>query len=62
MIEVKQSDSEPSPNFQCFYPELKKANPDIRRIQLVRNLNRRFTSKDGIEVEPLIPWLETLDF
>jgi hypothetical protein len=62
MIEVKQSDSEPSPNFQYFYPELKKANPDIRRIQLVRNLSRRFTSKDGIEVEPLIPWLETLDF
>jgi predicted AAA+ superfamily ATPase len=62
MIEVKQSDSEPSSNFQYFYPELKKANPDIRRIQLVRNLSRRFTSKDGIEVEPLIPWLETLDF
>jgi predicted AAA+ superfamily ATPase len=62
LIEVKTSDSEISPNFSVFIEPLRKQNPKIRQIQLVKNLKRRFSTPNGIEVEPLIPWLEALDF
>lgn len=62
MIEAKTSDSGPSKNFNYFYPHLKKMNPGLRRLQLVKNLKKGFSSKDGIEVEPMLPWLEKLEF
>jgi predicted AAA+ superfamily ATPase len=62
MIEVKTSDKDVSKNFDIFYPHLKKLNPSLRCIQLVRELNRPFSTRKGVEVEPLIPWLSKLDF
>ncbi len=62
MIEVKTSDQEASRNFGIFYPHLKSLNPSLRQIQLVKGLSRPFSTKDGIEVEPLIPWLVEVDF
>lgn len=62
MIEVKMSDAEPSRGFRYFYPELSKQNPALKRIQLVRNLDRKFSTKDGLVIHPLVPWLERVDF
>ncbi|NDG84331.1 MAG: ATP-binding protein [Proteobacteria bacterium] len=61
MIEVKTSDAEPSPNFAVFYPHLKKLNPSLRQLQLVLELDRPFSTPTGIEVLPLLPWLQGLD-
>lgn len=58
LIEVKQSDSNPSKNFKYFTPELRKQNPSLKQFQLVKELDRPFSTKDGIFIEPLIPWLE----
>jgi predicted AAA+ superfamily ATPase len=62
MIEVKSSDSEPSKNFQCFVNDLKKQNPLLKQIQLVKDLARPFSTKSGIEVENLATWLEKMNF
>lgn len=62
MIEVKTSDSEVSKNFNYFYPHLKKLNPNLVRLQLVKELIRNFSTKEGIRVESLLPWLEKLEF
>ncbi len=57
LIEVKLSDSTPSPNFSVF----RRYFPGCKQIQIVRNLSREFTTPDGIEVRSALPWLETLD-
>jgi predicted AAA+ superfamily ATPase len=62
MVEVKTSDDTPSKSFDAFYPDLKKQNPDLKRIQLVLNLKKPFQTRDGIQVEPLREWLEVMDF
>jgi predicted AAA+ superfamily ATPase len=62
MIEVKLSDPNPSRNLEAFFPALKAQNPKLRRLQLVRNLERRFSTPEGVEIEPLLPWLEQLEF
>jgi len=62
MIEVKTSDAEPSKNFDYFYPSLVKLNPKLQRVQLVKDLKKGFSNKRGVEVEPLLPWLENISF
>jgi uncharacterized protein len=58
LIEVKLSDDLPSKNFYRF----QKFFPNSKMIQLVRNLGRRFETKDGIQVECALPFLADLDF
>lgn len=62
MIEVKTSDETPSKNFSYFLPQLKKLNPNLESVQLVLNLKKEFSTKDGIKVKRLINWLEILPF
>jgi hypothetical protein len=59
---VKSSDDKIDSNFSSFLPQLKKQNPDIAAIQLVLNLKREYSTKDGIKVKSLKKWLEVLDF
>ena len=56
LFEVKLSDDEPSKNFDIFSKYLKSP----KKIQLVKNLSRRFDTKSGIAVEPALVYLETL--
>ncbi|MEQ1665848.1 MAG: DUF4143 domain-containing protein, partial [Bdellovibrionales bacterium] len=58
LIEVKESDSEPSPNFKSF----EKYVPGVQKVQLVKNLERGFTNKEGISVLPMASWLATMNF
>lgn len=53
LLEVKESDSEVSENFAVF----SKYFPEIKKIQLVKNLNRGFISKSNIHVIPMHEWL-----
>lgn len=62
MIEVKSSDDKVDSNFASFLPQLKKQNPAISAIQLVLNLKREYSTKDGIKVKSLKKWLELIDF
>lgn len=62
MIEVKSGDDTPSVNFSYFDKELKKQNPNIKKVQLVKNLTKEFSTKDGIEVVNLENWLEKMAF
>jgi uncharacterized protein len=57
-VEVKWSDSEPSKNFR----EISKYFPEIKKIQLVANLDREFTTADGIEVRQAARWLSLMPF
>ena len=57
-IEVKWSDSEPSKNFR----EITKLFPKIKKIQLVANLTREFTTPDGVEVRNAASWLLKMPF
>jgi predicted AAA+ superfamily ATPase len=57
-IEVKWADAEPSKNFQ----EIVKHFPDIKKIQLVANLDREFTTSDGVEVRRAANWLAEMPF
>lgn len=57
-IEVKNSDNTPSPTFHKFA----KALTNVRKVQLVKNLERSFSTPDGIEVLKLADFLKSLDF
>jgi uncharacterized protein len=62
MIEVKSSDDRPSDNFHSFEPYLIKQNPQLKKVQLVKGLKKRFSTKDKIHVENLETWLESMNF
>jgi predicted AAA+ superfamily ATPase len=57
-IEVKWSDSEPSKNFQ----EISKYFPKVKKVQLVAELAREFTTPNGIEVRQAASWLSEMPF
>ncbi|MEM1243755.1 MAG: ATP-binding protein [Pseudomonadota bacterium] len=57
IIEVKKSDDKPSKHFAYFAKYL----PEIKKIQLVKELKREKTFADGIEVRSLVHWLAHLD-
>ena len=57
MFEVKTSDDTPSKNFSYFEKHLIKENKKIRKIQLVKNIGRNFSNKDGVLVTDLADWL-----
>jgi predicted AAA+ superfamily ATPase len=62
LIEVKTSDSSPSKNFQHFI----KMNPalfkDTKKIQLVKNLKKNFSTSNHIQVVNLAQWLSEMMF
>lgn len=62
MIEVKNSDDAPSKNFMFFESELKKQNPELKKIQLVKELKRNFSTKNEVLVTNLGDWLEGMRF
>lgn len=53
MIEVKCSDDAPAAAFHHFSRFL----PEIKKIQLVKNIAREKTYPDGLEIRALVPWL-----
>jgi predicted AAA+ superfamily ATPase len=57
LIEVKTSDNEISKNFAYF------ANffENVKCVQLVKNLNREYTTAQCYEVRALIPWLAEIN-
>ena len=57
LFEVKLSDEMPSKNFGYFAAIF----PNCRKIQLVRNLTRGFTSKEGIEVTNALHYLAKIE-
>lgn len=57
LIEVKLSDEHISSNFKTFAPHFKSAH----LLQLVRNLDREYTTSSGLEVRKLAPWLSSLE-
>ena len=57
LFEVKLSDAAPSTSFALF----RKYFPMAEQIQLVRNLDREFSTKDGIEVRSALDYLAALD-
>lgn len=58
LIEVKMSDGAVSPHFAFFA----KYFPRAEKLQLVRNLDREYSSKEGVQVVALVPYLTRLDF
>lgn len=61
LIEVKTSDDRPSKGLSHFASQLRKSNPRLRQVQLVKTLKRNFSTPDGIEVVNLAEWLEELE-
>ncbi|MBI2712498.1 MAG: ATP-binding protein [Bdellovibrio sp.] len=57
LIEVKLSDASPSRNFHYFSDLF----PKCRQVQLVLNLDREYSSKEGIEIRSALDWLAKLD-
>jgi len=57
LIEVKLSNSIVSENFVYF----EKYFPNIKKIQVVRELDRGYLSREGVQVMPLHLWLADLD-
>ena len=53
MLEVKNSSSVRSKNFDYFASDL----PDCKKIQLVKNLKQEKTFPDGLEIRKLSSWL-----
>jgi len=53
MIEVKWADNTPSPNFSIFG----RYFPGIKKVQIVKNLNREKTYRDGTEIRSAHNWL-----
>lgn len=53
MIEVKNSDAEPSNNFKLFEGALRNS----LKVQLVQEIKREFTTSTGIEVRKASSWL-----
>ncbi len=58
MLEIKWSDETPVSSFHHFSQFL----PNVRKIQLVKELTREKTYPDGLEIRDLLPWLSNLDF
>lgn len=56
IIEVKQSDDQPSKHFSHF----ESGFPKAKKIQLVKTLRREKTYPNGIEIRNLIQWLAEL--
>lgn len=56
MIEVKWSDSDRSPNFSFFGKHFKK----VRKIQVVKELDREKTYPDGIHIRTAHNWLSEI--
>lgn len=56
-IEVKKTESGVSPNFPLF----QKLDPQAKSIQLVLDIDRGYTSRNGVRITPAIPFLENLD-
>lgn len=57
-IEVKLSDGEPSRSFESL---LKSQKGPVEKIQLVKNLAREFTSKNGVRVCSALHFMQDLD-
>ena len=57
MIEVKTSDNKPSTSFNTFGKTL----TNVRKIQLVKNIDRPYSTQDGIEVHKMADFLSTFD-
>lgn len=62
MLEVKKSDQNISKNFDSFLPALKKINPNLKAIQLVLDIKREYSDKNGVMVCNLTNWLEKVPF
>lgn len=58
MIEVKESDNDPSENFEVF----EKALPNLKKVQLVKNLKEARLAKKNILISPMRDWLAKMDF
>lgn len=58
LIEVKISDDKPSKNFAHFEHYF----PDIKKIQLVKDLKRETTFANGLEIRSVTNWLYNIDF
>lgn len=57
MIEVKTSDTKPSSAFSIFEKDLK----GVKKVQLVKNIDRPYSTPDGVEVLKLSTFLSTFD-
>ncbi len=53
LVEVKTSETDASPNFKLFSPFFKNS----KKIQVVMNLSKKFTTASGIEVRNVSEWL-----
>lgn len=58
IIEVKMSDDEPAKSFLHFGKFIKNTT----NIQLVKNLSREKSTREGLSITALIPWLANIDF
>lgn len=58
LIEAKLGESEPSKNFSSFASHFSKPE----KIQLVKNLDREFSTPEGIQVKKAMPWLSNFSF
>lgn len=57
LLEVKKGDSDVSPQFKLFAPHFK----NCRKVQLVQNLKREFSTAEGVEVQKASSWLSNFD-
>lgn len=58
LLEVKLSEENPSKNFSLF----ERYFPKAEKIQIVRNLEREYLSKDGVHVRSALDYLAHIDF
>jgi len=56
MVEVKWSDENVSSNFKIF----RKFFPEVRMVQIVKELKKEKTFPDGIEIRSAHKWLSQL--
>ncbi len=56
MVEVKWSDENVNPNFKIF----KKFFPEVRMVQIVKELKREKTFSNGVEIRSAHRWLSKL--
>ena len=48
--------------FESSLNELKKKNSQLKKVQLVKTIKRKYSTKDGLLVTDLASWLEKMDF
>ncbi len=58
MIEVKESDSQPSNQFTVFPKFFKK----IEMLQLVHRFDRKLDYPTGVKIRPFTEWAAAIDF